>query len=83
MDLSLELERRYEELKRRVFRIGYKHYLNKEDIEDLLQDVCLNILINRVTPGGWGGVISTEIGKFRESRYRVRKRKVKLPDELT
>lgn len=83
MDLSLELEQQYDNLKRRVFRIGYKHYLNKEDIEDLLQDVCLNILTNRVAPGGWGGVISTEIGKFRENRYRVRKRKVRLPDELT
>lgn len=83
MDLSLELEVRYDSLKRRIFRIGYKHYLNKEDIEDLLQDVCLNILTNRVAPGGWGGVISQEIGKFRESRYRVRQRQVKLPDELT
>ena len=83
MDISLELERQYDHLRRRVFRVGYKHYLNKEDIEDLLQDVCLAILVDSVAPGEWGGVITKEIGKFRESRYRVRKRRVRLPDELT
>jgi hypothetical protein len=83
MDISLELEKQYDDLQRRIYRIGHKHYLNKEDIEDLLQDVCLNILKNQVTPEEWGGVITKEIGKFRESRHRVRNRIVRLPDELT
>lgn len=82
MNINVLLEQQYDKLRQRIFRIGYNHYLNKEDIEDLLQDVCLNILTNSVAPGEWGGVISKEIGKFRESRHRVRIRQVRLPDEV-
>ena len=83
MDISLELEKQYDDLQRRIYRVGYKHYLNKEDIEDLLQNVCLTILTDHITPGGWGGVISKEIGKFREARHRIGRRQVRFPDELT
>jgi len=78
MDISLELEQQYQHLKNRVLRVTSAMSLSPQDSEDAVQDVCVYILENQVTPDQWGKAITAVCGKARTDRHRMKKRMISL-----
>ena len=69
-----ELETEYEHLRSKVFVRGATYYFSRQDCEDLLHDVVIEILENSLHPEDYCEVISRVLGKTRTERSRRRSR---------
>ena len=71
---SKELETEYEHLRSKVFVRGAKYYFSRQDCEDLLHDVVVEVLENSLHPEDYCEAISRVLGKTRTERSRRRSR---------
>ena len=78
MDVSLELEKQYDHLRNRVFKVAFSCRFSKPDAEDLFHDVCLTILESKLDPGEWGAVITKVCGKARRDRFSKNRRDIDI-----
>lgn len=68
--LNQEIERRYEELRGLVFASAYTMRLSKQDAEDALQDLFVEILEEQLEPDTWKQRAYTIVGRTRTRKYR-------------
>ena len=72
--IGRELETEYEHLRSKVFVRGAKYYFSRQDCEDLLHDVVVEILESQVHPESYCDAVSTVLGRWRTERSRRRSR---------
>lgn len=72
--IGRELESEYENLRKKVMIRAAKYYLSRLDAEDILQDVCIEVLENSLHPEDYCDAISRVLGKTRTERSRRRSR---------
>lgn len=74
MDIQQILADEFSSLQNRIKRLAYNHYIPEHDADDLIQDVCVEILEQKLTKQEYSKAISRVIGRYRERRDRERKR---------
>ena len=72
--VSKELEIGYEDLRKKIMIRAARYYLSRIDAEDILQDVCIEVLENSLHPEDYCDAISRVLGKTRTERSRRRSR---------
>lgn len=70
----------YPTIQRMVASAGAAHYIQKADCEDIIQDVCVDILEQDIPPSGYRDAVYKRVGQYRRDRSRERARRVSWPD---
>ena len=75
MDMTPE---QYEDIRRRVTAAAKSHYVQKSDVDDIVQEVAMDVFVNGIPPNEIQSIISKHLGRFRQIRTREMERMVRL-----
>lgn len=68
----------YEDIRSRVISASKSHYIQKADVDDIIQEVAMDVFVNGIPPNEIQSIISKHLGRFRQIRTREMERMVRL-----
>lgn len=71
-------DEQYRDIEARTRKAASSHYIQKQDVDDIVQDIAVDVMTNDVPPNEYSTVISKHLGKFRQRRDRETDRLVRF-----